>query len=357
MNDLRALILDAGSAALAVETAKQQVEAVKQQLEEAKAAVDSAKAEYDAALEKCEAAGISKAKARKAVENLNQLFAEIGVIDAEAVSDGQQTSVAKSQRRKKRGSDDASAETSSNPTRQDSGPATAIKVDEGNKEIPAPRDYSEAESEIANLIRGIVDQGEQFGGESAAKILTNALALARTEAEKGGGPELDLEYFRGFLINDFLADPENGNDEEIQAVASWFSEVITEIEEGRDAGPLYPTDVSSASAVDDAEAKTKDDVQEPDTVEGEVGAESPGPDSEEDNSEIDEPAISDDASFPLEGEPLHDGEIVEDITDINFLDEGDDEVTAAEQPKENASRPAETPKPAKGSFVPPAFLR
>jgi len=86
MSDIRALLNEAESAALAIERIKSEIESYKRRLEALKGDMDAAKAALDQAYVKCEEGGLPKAKARKAVEEIIRVLAEAGVLEVNTQS-------------------------------------------------------------------------------------------------------------------------------------------------------------------------------------------------------------------------------------------------------------------------------
>jgi len=81
MNNIRAIIAQAETAAIAVESRKSELEAARRRVEELKVELDAAKAALEDAYAKCEEAGLPKAKARKVVEEIVRVLSEAGIAD------------------------------------------------------------------------------------------------------------------------------------------------------------------------------------------------------------------------------------------------------------------------------------
>lgn len=270
MTDLRNLIIGKGSeAALAVDKAKAGVEEAragieeaKQRLEEAKSHLSDMNAAFDAVLVEMEEAGLSKAKARKAIEEINQTLFAIGAIAGEDAVPATAPAAEKPARRKRKDKSEEASETEELPgeTKPES-PVTAepAVVEEATVDlvtetvaevappaaveafVPSESEAGEAEvqdqtsvagsdaeiSEIVDLIDESTSGFDATRVDAVKAILNDALAIASSVAAKEGA-HLDLEYFRAFLT-DIARDPEQ--DAFNASVYDAFGNVITAVED------------------------------------------------------------------------------------------------------------------------------
>ncbi|WP_315922890.1 hypothetical protein [Mesorhizobium sp. SP-1A] len=269
MTDLRNLIIGKGSeAALAVDKAKAGVEEAragieeaKQRLEEAKSHLSDMNAAFDAVLVEMEEAGLSKAKARKAIEEINQTLFAIGAIAGEDTVTATAPAAEKPVRRKRKEKSEEASETEelSGETK----PETPVTVEPAVVEealgdaatetvaevapaavevvVPSEPEAGEAEvqdqtsvagndadiSEIVDLIDEATADFDVARVEAVKAILNDALSIASSVAAKEGA-HLDLEYFRAFL-SDIARDPEQ--DAFNASVYDAFGNVITAVED------------------------------------------------------------------------------------------------------------------------------
>lgn len=84
MSEFLSLVGEADSVAITLERTKQKVEAAKQALEAAKQELERVKEAYEEVLGRAEAAGISKAKIKKLVEDRILEMANLGLIESAA---------------------------------------------------------------------------------------------------------------------------------------------------------------------------------------------------------------------------------------------------------------------------------
>lgn len=281
MTDLRTLIFGKGSeTALAVEKAKAGVDEAKAGIEEAKLRLEEAKvhladanAAFDLVLAEMEEAGLPKAKARKAIEEINQTLVSIGAIsEDEAVGTVSAATTEKPPRRKRKdkpeteeGSDANVVVTptaeSSVETNSDTKAAASVANEVSVVEAPSPEvveNPAEVQS-IADSTVSVVEEvvepsvivTEQSGANSSVEqseildlineatvdvdadkkievlgILTNALDLASNVATSEGG-DLDLDFFRDFL-GGMANDPEEVSF--VVSVYKAFIDVISAVE-------------------------------------------------------------------------------------------------------------------------------
>lgn len=280
MTDLRTLIFGKGSeTALAVEKAKAGVdeakagiEEAKLRLEEAKAHLADANAAFDLVLAEMEEAGLPKAKARKAIEEINQTLVSIGAIsEDEAMGAVSAATTEKPSRRKRKdkpetedGSDanvvvtpTAESVVESNSVTEAASVTNEVSVVEAplsevvenpaavqpiadsaasvTEEVVEPSvivaektdaNSSVDQSEILDLINEATVDIEADKKTEVLGILTNALDLASNVATNEGG-DLDLDFFRDFL-GGMANDPEEASF--VVSVYRAFIDVISAVE-------------------------------------------------------------------------------------------------------------------------------
>lgn len=213
MSDIRNLIIGKGTESyLAVNKAKADLEDVKKQLDVAKARLAEANEEFEQVLSEVEAAGVTKSKAKKAIEEINQTLESIGIISVGGGAGASDTSEKTERRKRKEKSEktdpvqtqvdngnketDTAAEPDVNVESESSAKNVEVKVSEENKTKEA--EATDELVEIETLIdEATVSIDEPRRGE-ARDVLKNALAMASKVAIQEDAT-LDLDYFRSFL--------------------------------------------------------------------------------------------------------------------------------------------------------------
>lgn len=392
MSDKQSILLKAGQHALAVdssrtgvEEARLAVERAKAELESAKADHENAKAAFEGALDECEAAGIPKARARKAIEALNQAWIEAGIVEAAVTSEQPSADDAEKGPRKKRRS---KAEIEAAKAAEDAGEASPAETAAAVLQEPAGAVFSAEIDEIEfiideNLVP--VDTSSAEAYETARTLLKALVHAAAWSAAQANSAEFDLETFRSVLDSSsayVLASSAGLPSEQASALAaalasdgsgrtlSWFKDVLSNIEDGCRDGvePLYVQASAPAEAAA-VEAETPD-VEMLNEIAVSTSGDQTVQSQDDFGSSDDEilpdydEVLDDDRSFPLDGtaeDYADDGETVSDIGEINFLEETEE---AAEEPApaETAPAPVETapvekPKPPRTGFAPPSFLK
>jgi len=412
MTDKQATLLKAGEAALridaakaGVEAAKAAVEAARAALDAAKGAVDEAKAEFEAALEACESAGIPKAKARKAVEALNQVFVEAGVIEAPEAASAPAEAGEAVQPRKKRRSKADEAEAASQPAEAPAhavaeeptaaqaadGPSSQPEVAPAAAASEAPAasdqkkpDFSVEAEEIATLIDEALAAekiDDPAAAESAARLLNGLLAAFVESASEGRrAAVVDFESFSQALVETEAKALASGTSfeqafAEAPEVLTWFRGVIEAVENSQPFPRLVqpsadqvPSDDASIEvpAAEAAVAGTVADAIE-ETIEDDVqfsGEPADAADLDHDDYLPDLPdydqeypaedaypediSEDDDRSFPEEvpGDIPDEVEVVSDIGSINFLEDEQPEGAAASVEPAPAAEPEKPAAPA-----------
>lgn len=345
MNELQSLILDAGNASIALDAAKHNLEVIKQQIDDAKVAIDEAKRDLDEKLDQCEAAGLSKAKAKKAIEGLKEVFSDIGATETPEGSDESSSAEAKPKKRRGRRrkddtveADTSSVEVSSQETETSSEQQDAKDADEKPASVPVLGD------EIDSFIE---ENTHVHDRENVANLLADVVKeYAGTDVS-----EIDLSMVRECMKN--AVDTGSAAARETRI---WLVSAIDAYEKG-DGIPASPsTPVNAEETAEEwveensetlvAEAESADasavaaaEVGETYTVDPETGE------------------ITDNDSFPIEGDAGSEGEIVENIGDLNFLDESQvekapDETEEGDDTKPADKTPAPPSSPSRGSFKP-----
>lgn len=410
MTDLRNLIIGKGSeAALAVDKAKANVEEAragieeaKQRLEEAKSHLSDMNTAFDNVLSEMEAAGLSKGKARRAIEEINQTLVAIGVIAGEDVATVAIPTAEKPSRRKRKEKTDETEEDTKSTSDDAEASAETAMADTRSEVVEQPvvvevsdqPSGADLEVEVDEINELIVESTVDFDAsrvELVRSILKYALSVAYNVASNEGA-QVDLDYFRTFLT-DIARDPEQ--DTFKGDVYNAFVNVITAVEnqESEISFVLLPAEVETNNNSEDyifvesifgglsteIVESAEETVVEP--VEDEVGIDDlekySGDDDEmvddyEDYQMDDEPHVSDDATFPISGEDDGASEavsVIDNIDDMNFLEVSSSADIVQEKPAEKSATPTspaihedpikpsdEAPK-AKKPFAPPPFLK
>lgn len=410
MTDLRTLIFGKGSeAALAVEKAKAGVdearagiEEAKQRLEDAKSHLLDANAAFDAVLAEMEEAGLSKSKAKKAIEEINQTLVSIGALseaDAPAIT----ISAEKPARRKRKDKAEEAGEGENPPAGvgQDPVPVateelvvletvettSVISATEEAAVVQVITETVDTSSELSEIIDLINESTADIDGKEVVQgILNKAVELAASVARQESA-HLDLDFFRTFLI-ELANDPEESSF--LLSVYSAFVDVITAVEnQASDIKLILP---SEEVQVEEAVISVVEDAVSGDTSqEPEITAETPletvvapvvveeadivepegdeldqyagGDEDVEDYEDyVEDVGVSDDATFPISDEEHEadvDVTVVENIDDMNFLadasdNEADTTASVTTEKTEEQSKEEEAPK---RKLAPPSFLR
>jgi len=408
MMDKQHILLLAGEKALAVDSAKAGVEAAKLALEGARAALDEAKADYDASLDECEAAGIPKARARKAIEALNQVWIEAGIVAAEpadAPKDGTAEASVKETRRRRKGkaeSEQEQAEPStvaepSEASNQEPEPVETAKeapaaAAEPVKEVPkAPLDYSVETAEIESLIDEWCVSDNAAAAEdvdSASALLKGLLAgkswIASNLHEEGFGIEafrdvLSPEAAAAVVATKGLPAAISKSLSALLSVSraadylSWFQAILSGLEHGGTDGiasPFAPAEAEHPAAALPAadepveETVLEQDEQVADAIEDEDQTSDDLPDlpdfDESDYSSEAATDFDDNSSFPVADDDFEaEGTVVDDIGEIDFLNDAGEDEGKVEEPAPAEQKAPEPEKPAapKPAFAPPAFMK
>lgn len=399
MIEKQAAILKAGEAALRIDAAKAGVEAARAALEEARAALDEAKARYEAALAACEETGVPKAKARKAVESLNRIWIDAGVIEAPepAASSPDGPASPAQPRRKRRAKEEKKSPEDVDKGAAAGGPEPAAgdspSTSEAAPSAPSRLDFAVEVQEIETLISEAVlsDGSEPEALEASAGLLRSLLSAFAKAAAEGRRPAVvDFESFAAALDPDSaraLAEGDSGLAEALAAPHSeraleWFRGVIEAVENGKEFPRLAPAPspeaqppvaeasedgaiatpspasvASDAVEVHDADYPDGGDLEEPSHDDFLPDL----PDVDEGYEMDDSYLAEDDRSFPddMPVEIPDDVEVVSDIGSINFLEDGSTDggsANAQEAPAPSGSEAAPSPRP-RGGFAPPSFLK
>jgi hypothetical protein len=406
------------AASAAVDEAKRLVEEAKAGVETAKAALSEAKAIYDAVIAEIAGAGLSASKARKAVEDMLRIFAEVGIIDAPAEEAA--PAEPKAPRRKKAEAAPAVIETSvtedpasavepvAEVTEPVAAPESAAVIEEEEAavepEAPAPVETAavvevsvEAAAEAPVAVTEI-DNGEAIGeiyaliessteseDISVSETLITLLNAADWYSREHRKEALTLDLYREILSIDFVnqAAASDGLDREMkgaletvvkldaaESIFEWFLYALDKLENGskhvsyaEHVAQNAPATIEPAAEVAEVEevavaevaAEASDVAVE--EVDEEVEAESSDyiPDPEAAEDLSDD--ISDDVTLAADDGLV--GVEVDDIEEINFLEQPAEpeqtEAPAAAEASETAAAPAAEGAAPRG-FKRPTFL-
>lgn len=355
MSDIRNLIIGKGTESyLAVNKAKADLEDVKKQLDVAKARLAEANEEFEQVLSEVEAAGVTKSKAKKAIEEINQTLESIGIISVGGGAGASDTSEKTERRKRKEKSEktdpvqtqvdngnketDTAAEPDVNVESESSAKNVEVKVSEENKTKEA--EATDELVEIETLIdEATVSIDEPRRGE-ARDVLKNALAMASKVAIQEDAT-LDLDYFRSFLT-ELSRDP--GLMKLHSAIYVEFVRVLSSVEEQAPLVQMVLPEENGCEDVfveDDAASHDAGNLDESSFDEDIV-------DEYDDYSE-DVDVVSDDDMFPVDDKGDVDTSevtVVDDIAGMDFLSE-----PAADE------SPVEETKKERKPFAPPPFIK
>lgn len=418
------LLITASKAARGITAAQAAVDEAKRLVDEAKAGVETAKnglseakAAYDAAIAEIAGTGLSASKARKAVEDMLRIFADVGIIGASA-DEAAAPAEPKAPRRKKAEAvtapvEDATTEgaTTEEPAPQVE-PETAVTepaapeaetvVEESavepqapaSAEVPAveeavaPVEAEAAPSDVAEIDNGeaigeiyaLIESSTESEDISVSETLITVLNAADWYSREHRNEPLTLDLYREVLNADFVnqAAGSDGLDKEMkvaletvcqletaESIFDWFLYVLDKLENGsnpsgyaeylaRNAAPVSEPTVEVAAAVEIA-ATVEEAVEE--EVEIEATDFTPDPEDAEDAEDLSD-EVSDDVTLAADDGLV--GEEVEDIEGINFLEQPAEETAAspaapAEEASEAAAAPAAESAAPRG-FKRPSFL-
>lgn len=401
-----------------LDEAKRRVEEAKADVEVAKNGVSEAKAAYDAVIAEIAGTGLSASKARKAVEDMLRIFADVGIISG--TSDEAPSAEPKPARRKKAEQPAAAAEAAA-PTEAEIAQTDAAAVEtettsevvveaateepvalEATSEAPAegtavqeevPVEQVEAAQElVAEAVQADaeIDNGEVIGeiyeyietateneDISVSETLITLLNAADWYSREHRNELLSIDLYREILNIDFVneAAATDGLDKEIkvelqkvaqspasESILSWFHHVLDRLEEGKPhlafATFSAPPEIAGANAADaDVEIEAAADAIDAAVIEeaDEVLVDTADEEYTADPEAEDEVATVDVSDDEtLASDESLVGEEVADIGEINFL-----ETAAAETTTEAVADPApakdETESTPRG-FKRPSFL-
>lgn len=403
MTDKQTILLQAGEKAMAVDAAKAAVDAARQALDVAKGGLEAAKAGFDEALEACDAAGIPKARARKAIEALNQVWIEAGIVAAadgpEASREAPPADGAKEPKRRRKGKAEAEAADGSGQAAETETEAATVQepasepdpeaVQETVSEPEAAAaaaavDYSVEIEEITALIEEWTDPEEPSDASRRAEagaVLKALLAAKSWLASNGHEDGFGLESYRDALTSEAaagvaahgalpqpFAEALSGALRPADAAAylSWFQAVVSALEHGGldsvvspFAAPEAPREEETIQVADEAVAPAEEAAAgEPDADDGAEGwSEADAmeaamaseedlpdlPDFDEASYEAPGADVDDNSSFPVADDELEayreDGTVVDDIGEIDFLS-GEGEPEPAPAVEEPVKAPA-----------------
>ena len=389
------------AAQAAVDEAKRLVEEAKQGVETAKAGLADAKSAYDAIISEIAGTGISASKARKAVEDMLRIFAEVGIIDASAQDEAPAEPKAPRRRKSEPTAPPAEIVKAAQELATQGEPGVII-ADETSEdqlveasESPEPAAPAEEVAETPVLEAASVaatdeiDNGDVIGEiyemiESSTKdediavseTLITILNAGDWYSREHRREPLTLDLYREILNMDFVnqAAEADGCDGDMKlaleavrtgpasaVILDWFLYVLDSIERNAPNHLGFAEFVSSAkdqgAAEEAAEAATEP--MEPAAAEADITDEViPTAEDEftadpEDDHMVD---VSDDETLAVDAALV--GEEVGDIGEINFLDapaEEDAEEKAAE-PQAPAAPETPAADAAPRRFSRPSFL-
>jgi hypothetical protein len=397
------------AAQAAVDEAKRLVEEAKAGVEVAKAGLVEAKANYDAVIVEIAGKGIPASKAKKAVEDMLRIFAEVGIIDSGA--DNAPSEPKPSRRKKSEPAPAATVEPEApapqlgevvgSPATAETDQVVSDPVHESVEEaavIVEPVGESELETSAATAIEDVeapvtvdtdealsaIDNGEAIGeiyqfiedateGEDifVSETLIALLNAADWYSRDHRREPLTVDLYREILNIDFVsqAGASEGIDPVLKAeleaieqnsisetVFAWFLHVLTKLENGQ-AHASYGEFLLGASGSAN-EPQTDGQVTEAESsvvlVDEEIEVTDDGgyiedPETEEEISAD----VSDDVTLAADDGLV--GVVVEDIEEINFLDNTTLEASKVEVP--TPAPATEVEKPVHRGFNRPAFLK
>jgi hypothetical protein len=405
------LLITASKAARGITAAQAAVDEAKRLVEEAKAGVETAKnglseakAAYDAVIAEIAGSGLSASKARKAVEDMLRIFAEVGII----VAPGEDAAPAepKAPRRKKA---EVATATVTVETAVNEEPASEIEADTAvtepvsAPEAPAAVEEAVIEPEAPAAAEAVVvaevpaegeadsaevaeiDNGEAIGeiyaliessteneDISVSETLITLLNAADWYSREHRKEALTLDLYREILNVDFInqAAASEGLDKETkvafetvcqsdsaESIFEWFLYVLEKLEGGSNhvsyaehvaqnaaAVPGVAEEVSEKAAENEAVATVEE-------VEDEIEATDFTPDPENADDLSDD--VSDDVTLAADEGLV--GVEVDDIEEINFLEPAEAPVAPATETSEAAPAPAADNAAPRG-FKRPSFL-
>jgi hypothetical protein len=407
------LLITASKAARGITAAQAAVDEAKRLVEEAKAGVETAKnglseakAAYDAVIAEIAGSGLSASKARKAVEDMLRIFAEVGIIDAP----GEDTAPAEPKAARRKKAEVATATVAVTvETAVNEDPATEIEADTAvtepvaapeapaaveeaviEPEAPAAAETvvfaevpAEAEADSAEVAE--IDNGEAIGeiyaliessteneDISVSETLITLLNAADWYSREHRKEALTLDLYREILNVDFInqAAASEGLDKETkvafetvcqsdsaESIFEWFLYVLEKLEGGSNhvsyaehvaqnaaAVPGVAEEVSEKAAENEAVATVEE-------VEDEIEATDFTPDPENADDLSDD--VSDDVTLAADEGLV--GVEVDDIEEINFLEPAEAPVAPATETSEAAPAPAADNAAPRG-FKRPSFL-
>jgi uncharacterized protein YoaH (UPF0181 family) len=349
-----------------------------------------------------EAAGLSKGKARRAIEEINQTLVAIGVIAGEDVATVAIPTAEKPSRRKRKEKTDETEEDTKSTSDDAEASAETAMADTRLEVVEQPvvvevsdqPSGADLEVEVDEINELIVESTVDFDAsrvELVRSILKYALSVAYNVASNEGA-QVDLDYFRTFLT-DIARDPEQ--DTFKGDVYKAFVNVITAVEnqESEISFVLPPAEVetnnnsedyifvesifggSSTEIVESAEETVVEPVEDEvgiDDLEKYSGDDDEMVDDYEDYQMDDESHVSDDATFPISGDNEVSSDavsVIDNIDNMNFLEEVqpsvdiqkdksvENKTPEASIKKEESEKPSEEAQKARKPFAPPPFLK
>ncbi|MNU45042.1 hypothetical protein D3C71_338750 [compost metagenome] len=384
------MLISASKALRGITTAQAAVDEAKRLVEEAKAGVETArnglseaKATYDAVIAEIAGTGLSASKARKAVEDMLRIFADVGIIDAPA--DEPASAEPKAPRRKKAEAAPASVEVTEEPaasvepvtkvTEPVAAPEPAAVIEEEaavEPEAPAPvetaaavdvpveasADDQAAAAEVTEVSE--IDNGEAIGeiyaliessteseDISVSETLITLLNAADWYSREHRKEALTLDLYREVLSIDFVnqAAASDGLDREMkgalesvgkldaaETIFEWFLYALDKLENGskhisyaehvaqNSAAASEPVaEVAEVEEVAVVEAAEALEVAAAEEVDEEIEAESTDYIPDPEAAEDLSDDVSDDVTLAADDGLV--GVEVDDIEEINFLEQ------------------------------------
>jgi hypothetical protein len=407
------LLITASKAARGITAAQAAVDEAKRLVEEAKAGVETAKnglseakAAYDAVIAEIAGSGLSASKARKAVEDMLRIFAEVGIIDAP----GEDTAPAEPKAARRKKAEVATATVAVTvETAVNEDPATEIEADTAvtepvaapeapaaveeaviEPEAPAAAETvvfaevpAEAEADSAEVAE--IDNGEAIGeiyaliessteneDISVSETLITLLNAADWYSREHRKEALTLDLYREILNVDFInqAAASEGLDKETkvafetvcqsdtaESIFEWFLYVLEKLESGSNHVSFAEHVAQNAAAVPEVAEEVSEKAAEIEAaatveeVEDEIEATDFTPDPENADDLSDD--VSDDVTLAADEGLV--GVEVDDIEEINFLEPSSEPAEAPVAPTTDTSEAV--PAPAADSAAPRGFKR